>query len=118
MQRLVKYLPTIIVFALVLLVAGYRYQQYVIERNFVIHVNAPCDGRQAKCFVSDCSPEDDLSCPAGPYKKVDVLSSIAPACLQEHTCEQFVCAGLAGCEETFCSEDIVDAGETCSLVGE
>lgn len=91
----------------------YRFDQYVIQRNFVMVANAFCDPESEECFVMDCDPETDEECDATPYKKVSILASEAPACLQEHTCETFSCDGLSSCEITTCDDESLEEGEAC-----
>lgn len=95
-------------------VVGYRYQQYVFERNFTLQVNGPCDPATNTCFISDCSPEVDPACDTTPYEKILVTANEAPACLEEHTCTDFSCEGKTGCEIAYCDADSVEGGEQCS----
>lgn len=105
-------------FLLLVIVAGYRYEQYVMARNFTFFANTACDSSLHDCFIADCSPEEDgLGCPNGPYAKVELSASDAPKCLSEHSCKSFSCDGLEDCEITYCSEDILDEGEICSSDG-
>lgn len=95
-------------------IAAYRYQQYVVDKNYLLEVNAPCDVTTHSCFTSDCSPQDDLSCPPGPYEKVEIRKAVAPACLEEHTCTSFACPAGGTCAITYCSSDSLEDGEHCS----
>ena len=102
-------------FALIIIaVIGFRYYEYVLRGDFMMNVYAPCDPSVEKCFVSDCSPADDLSCPIGPYKKVEVREGDAPRCLEEHQCASFTCAGIASCTATYCSDATLEDGESCT----
>jgi len=98
----------------ILVVIAYRYEQYVVQRNFLIDVQAPCDPASKSCFVSDCSPTDDPACDTSPYDKVEILDSEAPACLEEHTCVAFSCEGYSNCSIDYCSEDTLEDGEACT----
>lgn len=102
-----------VIFAIV----WYRYDQYVVQRNFIIHAAAPCDSSEGTCFVADCSPEDDETCDLTPYKKVELLANKAPACLEEHTCASFACAAIDSCTETYCDEESLEEGEVCETAG-
>jgi hypothetical protein len=97
----------------VLAIIGYRYYQYVIERDFIVVANVSCDPAAESCFVADCDPEDS-ECDASPYKKIELVSAEAPHCIEEHTCEDFSCTSDS-CSVTECSEDTVEEGETCLL---
>ncbi len=109
----------LLIACLVAAVTGVSYYRYVVERNFVIQVNTACNPSAEQCFISDCSPADDLSCPVGPYKKIDILDAGAPPCLEEHSCSDFTCGGIASCNETYCSSENLGDGESCaSTTGE
>lgn len=107
------YLLVIIITALIIVIV-YRYDQYVIRDNFVLTAAVVCDFSTEKCFVADCDTEDPL-CDARPYKKVSILASEAPECVQEHSCEMFQCAPGTSCEITYCSESSLEDGEICLL---
>jgi hypothetical protein len=104
----------VIVFILIILiVGGYRYYQYINEKNFILEVNTICDSQTESCF--DAS--EDLSFGQNPYEKVSILAKYAPKCLEEHTCDSFSCsAGLTAnqCEVTYCSDDTKVDGEECT----
>jgi hypothetical protein len=99
---------------LILTVVGFRYNEYVIHRNFVMDVNAPCDPSTEACFTSSCSPAEDLGCPVGPYKKIEINNADAPRCLENHQCTHFACDGIASCTTTYCSSDVLADGESCT----
>lgn len=95
-------------------IVWYRYDQYVVQRNFITYAAVPCSEEEGTCFVMDCSPEEDEECDLSPYKKIEVLASEAPKCIEEHTCESFACAsGSETCTETFCSDETLEDGEAC-----
>lgn len=106
-------------FALVIicisLIVGYRFHQYMVERNFVIEVNTTCDSKVENCF----SASEDLSFGQNPYKKVKIIAHYAPKCLEEHNCESFTCPNDVGnsseCEITYCSNDTKVDGEECLM---
>lgn len=96
-----------------LVVSGFRYYDYVGRHNFMLHAYAPCDPVSEACFSPNCSPVDDLSCPSGPYKKVEILDADAPRCLIEHSCSTFSCNDIASCKVTYCSNETSEEGESC-----
>ena len=95
-------------------VIGFRYHEYVVNRHYIINVNTACDSSVEKCFISDCSPAEDLGCPNGPYKKIEIRNADAPKCLEEHQCTNFLCGTIESCKATYCSEESLDAGESCA----
>lgn len=95
-------------------VIGYRYFDYVIAEKFLLAVNAPCDPASERCFVYDCSPEDDPECDGTPYKKVEIRAHDAPACLLEHACESFACSGREeSCSVSYCEAETMEEWEIC-----
>lgn len=101
-------------FFLVLIgIIGYRFDQYFVRHNYLVDADVPCNPATERCFVADCTPENDLGCDTSPYKKVEIRASNAPTCLEEHTCSSFQCAGPA-CTVTYCSDDALSDGEVCT----
>lgn len=112
MDKSSKYIFAII-FVLFCITVGYRYEQYIIKKNFTLEVNTVCDPSTEKCFQMDCdatSPDCDTST----YKKVSILAHDAPKCLEEHNCESFSCAGISSCSITDCSTETFVDGEVCT----
>lgn len=103
----------VVLLVLILIVVGYRYKQYYLDRNFLIEVNTVCDIESENCFVADCSIEEDPDCDDTPYKKVKILANEAPACLEEHTCEVFSCEEKENCSVIYCSDESLEDGERC-----
>jgi|GEM_PF-3414311 len=104
---------TILVLAIVGIVA-YRYNQYVVDKQYVVDAAAPCDSSQNSCFVADCSPDGDASCDTTPYEKVELPGALAPDCLLENSCEDFACNAENDCAITYCSPDQTEDGEACT----
>lgn len=98
----------------VIFVAGHNFNRYFIQRNYSLSVFTSCDVEKFDCFVAD--PEvGDPTYQSGPYSKVEIVAKFAPACLDEHTCQNFTCDGFSeGCKITYCSEDSKEEGESCS----
>ncbi len=99
--------------ALVVVTVAYRYDQYVLHKNYIVNAQAPCDPTTEQCFVSDCTPGDP-GCDTSPYEKVTMSAAEAPACLEEHSCDSFSCAGSLSCSIAYCSDDTLEDGETCT----
>ena len=112
MKKETKIFLLLIIFA-TFVVVSFRYTEYIIHKNFILNVNMSCNPSFEICFVSDCSPENDPKCDVTPYKKIKILDSIAPQCLEEHTCAQFLCSKNSNCLITNCSLDNVKGGEKC-----
>lgn len=105
----------LMILVVVVAVFGYRFNAYVLEKDYTILANTICDPLTESCFVADCDPDEDSDCDISPYKKVEILAHEAPACLLEHTCEQFACS-TESCVVTECSEEDLEEGEVCALV--
>ncbi|MEN9647420.1 MAG: hypothetical protein RLY57_224 [Candidatus Parcubacteria bacterium] len=109
--------PTYLILLITILISTliwYRFNDFVINKNFVINVAVNCNTEIEQCFVSDCNTEIDSECDQEPYKKISILKKYAPACLEEHSCENFKCSDFQSCMEINCSEASLDEGEICS----
>lgn len=114
MQRAIPLFSLLVLVGLVVLAAGYRYDQYVVERQFVVQGAVPCDPTTTQCFVADCNPAEDSECDDTAYAKAELPAMAAPDCLLENSCESFSCNGKEACTVTYCSADILEDGEKCS----
>src|ERR1035437_1576702 len=103
----------IFLFIILFIITGYRYKEYVRDKNFTLEVNTVCDINNEKCFVSDCSA-DDSECDTTPYKKVEILANQAPKCLEEHNCSSFSCESRKKCSVTYCNVNSIENGEKCA----
>lgn len=95
-----------------LIVIGYRYQQYLLTKNYTLEINTICNPRAERCFKLD-GADSSVDPESASYKKVDILAQYAPACLEEHTCTDFSCAGISQCTITYCATDTIVDGESC-----
>lgn len=98
-------------------VAGYRYYDFSVARNYHINAHVPCDPASELCFAADCAP-DDASCDATPYAKVQILAHEAPHCIEDNSCESFSCDGYSSCTKTDCTADTLEDGEICEVASE
>jgi hypothetical protein len=101
-----------VIVLLLLILIGYRYNNYILHKDFIIDATAPCI-TGGTCFMADCAP-GDASCDPTPYVKVSLPAAEAPECLVNNDCDQFSCEGLQGCQIIYCSQDVLDDGETCA----
>jgi hypothetical protein len=76
-------------------------------------MNTICDATKEKCYAQSA----DFGFLETPYKKVSILASRAPKCLEEHNCESFSCSDISDdpniCAITYCSDNTKDPGEEC-----
>ncbi|MFH0755115.1 MAG: hypothetical protein V1910_00410 [bacterium] len=98
----------------ILLIIVYKYKQYILDKNFNLIVNTSCNLNEENCFISDCKPESDSDCKLTPYKKVIISAKIAPACLGEHNCIDFLCKDKTACSLIYCSNETLEEGEICA----
>jgi len=104
----------IVVVLILLAVVGYRFEQYYVLKNFILEVNTSCDSSTDKCFVMACEAGSS-DCDTSHYKKVEIVARDAPKCLEEHSCDNFLCSnGSDKCSITYCSENALSDGETCT----
>ena len=98
-----------------LVIILYRYEQYVVEKNFMVFSHIPCDTATQSCFQVDCDSAEDSTCDAFAYKKITLPAREASACIYEHTCDDFRCDSTsARCSITLCSEGVLESGERCT----
>jgi len=123
MDRNSKYFLGFVALVIVLLV-GYKFKQFIIDKDFTLIANIPCDPATESCFRVVCDPEgcDDSSgivnSDGSPYKKITLPYSKAPNCLIEENCtpveaSQICVAGDTTCIIDTCSEDTLEDGEEC-----
>lgn len=107
----------LVLFIIIIAVASInRYKQYVLDRNFVLEVATACGATEpGDCFIAICESEDPSDCDTTLYKKVNIIARDAPKCLEEHTCADFSCNGIASCNITYCNDDSIEDGEECAL---
>ena len=104
----------LLILALIGGIVWYRYDQYVIAGNFILHADTACDPQKHSCFVLDCIPGETPDCEIMPYQKVDIIANQAPTCLAEHLCTDFSCAESQDCSITYCSNETLEEGEVCT----
>lgn len=102
----------VVLFVLVFGIIAHNYDRYYLVRHFPVHAFTLCDTAAHSCFES--AGDQDLSYQSGPYEKVEMDAAYAPSCLEEHTCSDFSCGTTGTCAITYCSEDTLEEGETCS----
>jgi hypothetical protein len=112
MKNKLKHLLVLIILVVVFVIM-YRYDQYIIKKNFILEVSISCDSSKETCFVMDCSVDIDPDCDKNPYKKIKISATYAPICLEEHTCDDFTCDNLNDCSTLICSDDNKESWETC-----
>ncbi len=100
-----------IIFGLII-ITGYRFYEYALQRNFLLQANVTCDAQHNSCFVADCSA-DTLGCDTTAYEKITILARNAPSCIEEHSCKEFNCASYGTCSVQYCAANAVQTGEKC-----
>jgi len=101
--------------ALIIILVAYNFRRYYIAKDYSIYAFTACDPAQHSCFQADPDTADPTF-QSGYYAKVEMEAVYAPACLDEHTCENFSCDNIASCKITYCSSDTIEPGETCSSI--
>ena len=97
----------------ILIVIGYRFDQYVLQKNYRVDAHTVCDPKTERCFAADCSSGSDPECDPTPYKKVQVRAAEAPACLLENNCDSFSCT-TSSCKTLYCDDSTLEDGEVCT----
>ena len=109
-----SYFLTFLVVA-VLIVIGYRFERYYIARDYVLNVFTQCDTTIHSCFTADQNTADPAF-QSVPYEKVTIVAHDVPSCLEEHSCTDFSCTGIPSCKITYCSNDVLGDGESCTTI--
>lgn len=78
---------------------------FLIQKDYYLLVEAPCDPTTEACFVRDCSEED--SCPIG---ELEYFTSYRVHAADFDSCDDITCAkacteGTIACEKISCSDD-------------
>lgn len=104
----------------VALVTAWKYDTYVVQHDYVVYDQLPCDPSTESCFVYTCD-EGDPECDNMPFKKIEKSASNVPLCPNyiEDACPPLTCEeGEEGCVITLCSEEALEEGEECSVAEE
>lgn len=103
------------------MVVGLSFYKYVIQMDYYLQIQTECDPAKEKCFVTECSPDEDSSCPENEserrsyYKLIMKKAYLAPDCdPKDEQCPKVTCGNDKTCEEIFCDETNVSDGETCN----
>ena len=108
-----KFLKLSFICLLVILITiGYRFYDYVVDKNLILSIYTPCNPSTEECFITD-EENAYFDFQLEPYKKVEIVDKYAPICLEEHNCENFVCDNIESCNITYCSEDTLEEWESC-----
>ena len=102
----------VFLFCLIAIVVANRYEQYVVRENFTLTLTSSCEPASEQCFDPNSAAGIALF-EDTPYKKVTIIARNAPPCLEEHTCSDFTCTGIAGCSITYCSPTNAADDEGC-----
>ncbi len=119
---------TIVFVLLVLTSVGVAYYRYMVQNNFLVKYQTPCDPAVESCFVYECDPEAD-ECTGDPeedttyYSLMYRLANNIPACdvEVEGDCDKaYTCpVGEEGCEIVTCNDETSVAEESdCSDPGD
>jgi hypothetical protein len=111
--RTLSVLVAFLAIALLFGAAVARYLAYA-HGDYLITASVPCDPTSGSCFVAECGEDTEIDCDETPYAKATLLAREAPACLEEHSCATFSCAGREACAVAFCSDDTAADGERCT----
>lgn len=108
-------------FLLIIAMVGVTYYKIIILRDYQIAAQAECDPTLEKCFIYECSPEDDEECSDNPaerlsyYKIIHKQAYNFPECRAGEECEEPKCEpGEEKCEEILCREAELKDDEACS----
>jgi hypothetical protein len=106
MEKGTKIILTLIGIA-ILITVGIKYMQFYIYKDFTFLTQVDCNPATEACFKLLEENQDFetniIYYDGSPYKYVEMPATIAPACLEETTCQDFTCDQVGGgCETYFC----------------
>lgn len=105
---------------LIALSGAWKFYQFFIERNYLIHTEVSCDPETESCFVLECEDGDE-ECEQVPYKKLETAAYLVPSCdpYADEECPEPSCEPeSSSCVVTYCSEDSIAEGESCYIAQE
>jgi len=104
---------------------GITFLKIVILKNYQIIDQVSCDPKIEKCFMSECDPASDDTCPVDPaqrisyYKKISKNAGVIYAC--GNTAEKIGCEGELSCtvgeqkcSYMYCDQNNLEDGEKCA----
>jgi hypothetical protein len=118
MDKKSKILTTLFLLLLIVIV-GFTIYKYGVKKDYLIYGSSPCDSQVESCFYYLCEEGDDTCNPneIEYYKKVEKKASNIELCdTANEACNPLNCEqGEKDCIEIFCSDDLLDEGEACSI---
>lgn len=111
----------VVIILSILVVVGFKYKQFFLDKDFSVIVHASCDPATESCFRIACDGECEESSvifsDGSPYKKIELPHSKAPMCITtDMTCLDFSCsADDTDCTTTYCADDTLEEGEECVI---
>ena len=104
---------------------GVTFYKIVILKDYQIVAQVSCDPASEKCFVSQCDPVDDDTCPEKLYERISYYKNISKKASTIYNCEsteekngcneELSCVeGEQDCSYTPCDPTQLADGESCS----
>jgi len=106
----------VIFFALVVILAVWKFYVFVVKKDFIITNHISCDPTYESCFATICE-EGDTECDTEPYKKIEKNAKNIPLCDKNDptNCEELTCGqSEPDCVIILCSEETSEDGEKCT----
>jgi hypothetical protein len=102
----------IVFFSLVVISAvAWKYYDFVLQANYLVHDVIECDPSLESCFKWDCDTSDP-ECDVEPYAKIEKLATNI-SCI-DGACEPLQCEeDEADCSVTYCSMETLEEEEIC-----
>lgn len=93
-------------------VAAFRLEEYLLAKNYVLFTHVPCDPSEEICFSTICST-GDTTCVEEKYAKVEISANDAPACVVENNCDLNICSEVT-CTQLECNGVNLEEYEKCT----
>ena len=115
----------IILALLIVTSVGVTFYKIIILKDYQIVTQVSCDPASEKCFVSQCDPAEDDTCPEKLYERISYYKNISKKAVAIYSCEsteeklgcneELSCTeGEQDCSYTFCDPTQLADGEACS----
>ncbi len=104
---------SVLILVIFLGVLAFRFEEYLIARNYTLFAHVPCDASNTVCFSNICDYESDPECTEEIFSKVQISAREAPSCVVENNCDANICSHVS-CIQLSCNSDNTEDYEKCS----
>jgi hypothetical protein len=110
-----------IFFSVAVIIIVVSFFKFFVLKDYYIKSEVECDPETEKCFVFECDPTADSSCPENPdeqvsyYKLIEKKAYTLPICdANNPDCPAIACQAGEDCKEFLCDEATKTQDEQCN----